>query len=140
MLRRPPRSNLTDTLFPYTTLFLSRPRAAVVPPGRHQHRLPEAPRRQHLGRLGRRGGRSGPGLWRAVALLAGAGRPPHRPDRPGPRPAPAQSRFPPPHRVGLESGGDQPHGPAALPLPVPCLPRRGPAPRPALPAPRPPPP
>src|SRR3546814_20823548 len=25
MIRRPPRSTLTDTLFPYTTLFLSRP-------------------------------------------------------------------------------------------------------------------
>src|SRR3546814_13138078 len=35
MIRRPPRSTLTDTLFPYTTLFRSRPddhRAAV--PGR----------------------------------------------------------------------------------------------------------
>src|SRR3546814_5655671 len=27
MIRRPPRSTLTDTLFPYTTLFRSRPRA-----------------------------------------------------------------------------------------------------------------
>src|SRR3546814_11350917 len=31
MIRRPPRSTRTDTLFPYTTLFLSQgPRAAVV--------------------------------------------------------------------------------------------------------------
>src|SRR3546814_19993929 len=28
MLRRPPRSTRTDTLFPYTTLFRSRPRPA----------------------------------------------------------------------------------------------------------------
>src|SRR3546814_17304169 len=27
MIRRPPRSTLTDTLFPYTTLFRARPRA-----------------------------------------------------------------------------------------------------------------
>src|SRR3546814_14915434 len=30
MIRRPPRSTRTDTLFPYTTLFRSHPRAAVV--------------------------------------------------------------------------------------------------------------
>src|SRR3546814_5973495 len=30
MLRRPPRSTRTDTLFPYTTLFRSRPRLALV--------------------------------------------------------------------------------------------------------------
>src|SRR3546814_7828416 len=30
MIRRPPRSTLTDTLFPYTTLFRS-PRGAVAP-------------------------------------------------------------------------------------------------------------
>src|SRR3546814_3222355 len=28
MIRRPPRSTRTDTLFPYTTLFRSKPRAA----------------------------------------------------------------------------------------------------------------
>src|SRR3546814_8810064 len=35
MIRRPPRSTRTDTLFPYTTLFRSRPipvRARAVPP------------------------------------------------------------------------------------------------------------
>src|SRR3546814_9628124 len=31
MIRRPPRSTRTDTLFPYTTLFRSRGSAAVVP-------------------------------------------------------------------------------------------------------------
>src|SRR3546814_6997047 len=29
MIRRPPRSTRTDTLFPYTTLFRSRPRASL---------------------------------------------------------------------------------------------------------------
>src|SRR3546814_9065470 len=37
MIRRPPRSTLTDTLFPYTTLFLSPPRAA----GGDAHDRPE---------------------------------------------------------------------------------------------------
>src|SRR3546814_2228921 len=42
MIRRPPRSTRTDTLFPYTTLFRSRPR----PPrgralARHRVRAPE---------------------------------------------------------------------------------------------------
>src|SRR3546814_7169826 len=31
MIRRPPRSTRTDTLFPYTTLFRSSSRAAVLP-------------------------------------------------------------------------------------------------------------
>src|SRR3546814_11754825 len=34
MIRRPPRSTLTDTLFPYTTLFRSRPDAASRPAAR----------------------------------------------------------------------------------------------------------
>src|SRR3546814_7827916 len=41
MIRRPPRSTRTDTLFPYTTLFRSPPkrrhRLAQRPPRRHQH-------------------------------------------------------------------------------------------------------
>src|SRR3546814_17458307 len=42
MLRRPPRSTRTDTLFPYTTLFRSFERGAVEPeadrvPGDHLH-------------------------------------------------------------------------------------------------------
>src|SRR3546814_15543631 len=51
MRRRPPRSTRTDTLFPYTTLFRSRPagfalgRLAVLPP---RHVL----ERQHLDPLG----------------------------------------------------------------------------------------
>src|SRR3546814_6740198 len=33
MIRRPPRSTRTDTLFPYTTLFRSRPKAALFHSG-----------------------------------------------------------------------------------------------------------
>src|SRR3546814_6242463 len=33
MIRRPPRSTRTDTLFPYTTLFRSTCRPALAPPG-----------------------------------------------------------------------------------------------------------
>src|SRR3546814_1975563 len=33
MIRRPPRSTRTDTLFPYTTLFRSQPRAACLSSG-----------------------------------------------------------------------------------------------------------
>src|SRR3546814_9044524 len=39
MSRRPPRSTLTDTLFPYTTLFRSNRPANVSGPGRGQVRL-----------------------------------------------------------------------------------------------------
>src|SRR3546814_8617917 len=42
MIRRPPRSTRTDPLFPYTTLFRSRLRAALPPP----HRRPLRPEPQ----------------------------------------------------------------------------------------------
>src|SRR3546814_7989879 len=51
MIRRPPRSTRTDTLFPYTTLFRSRPAATCPMAG---------PVRV---RWSRRSGRSGRGLW-----------------------------------------------------------------------------
>src|SRR3546814_2007770 len=38
MIRRPPRSTRTDTLFPYTTLFRSRPTAASAFRRRGRHR------------------------------------------------------------------------------------------------------
>src|SRR3546814_3727796 len=41
MIRRPPRSTRTDTLFPYTTLFRSRPgssRDGIADPDAQQHR------------------------------------------------------------------------------------------------------
>src|SRR3546814_3158041 len=55
MIRRPPRSTRTDTLFPYTTLFRSPrpPRASRFPPARkyswryRASRLPPDPRNPH---------------------------------------------------------------------------------------------
>src|SRR3546814_21128015 len=42
MIRRPPRSTRTDTLFPYTTLFRSQQRADVQRAARHQQ-IQQAP-------------------------------------------------------------------------------------------------
>src|SRR3546814_10908276 len=43
MIRRPPRSTRTDTLFPYTTLFRSvQPRLIVEREGHHEQRIDEA--------------------------------------------------------------------------------------------------
>src|SRR3546814_16162564 len=39
MIRRPPRSTRTDTLFPYTTLFRSRGTRLALPAGRDHHDL-----------------------------------------------------------------------------------------------------
>src|SRR3546814_7208679 len=39
MIRRPPRSTRTDTLFPYTTLFRSQPRRGVRGDGQCVHRF-----------------------------------------------------------------------------------------------------
>src|SRR3546814_17475723 len=39
MIRRPPRSTRTDTLFPYTTLFRSQGRAEIPQPGQSQGNL-----------------------------------------------------------------------------------------------------
>src|SRR3546814_640302 len=56
MIRRPPRSTRTDTLFPYTTLFRSRNGRA--PRGRHIRPPPRDRRpRRHLRHEGRRGPR-----------------------------------------------------------------------------------
>src|SRR3546814_8685271 len=68
MIRRPPRSTRTDTLFPYTTLFrssipriaahpaqLSRLECAVTLQAAHRHRQPQDPhRRQRAPRRPRR--------------------------------------------------------------------------------------
>src|SRR3546814_5768125 len=61
MIRRPPRSTRTDTLFPYTTLVRSRDRTALRPP-RPSHRESRSParrgyRREPTARRGR--------YWRA---------------------------------------------------------------------------
>src|SRR3546814_6066145 len=52
MIRRPPRSTRTDTLFPYTTLFRSRERPLWSDAQSSRHRTQ---RRWILGRLGRLG-------------------------------------------------------------------------------------
>src|SRR3546814_1094702 len=46
MIRRPPRSTRTDTLFPYTTLFRSDPRPRVRPSPSRASSPARAPRRQ----------------------------------------------------------------------------------------------
>ncbi len=102
--------------------------------GRHQHRLSQGERRQHLGRMGRRERRSRPRLWQAVALVGQAGRRHGRPDPLGARRNPAQPGFAPSHRLGLEPRRSRQDGARALPLPVPVLRRGGAALLPALPA------
>ena len=74
----------------------------------------------------------GPGLWPAVALVAGArtARPSTR--SPSDRDDQAQSGFAPPDRHRLESGRRRQDGAAAVPLPVPVLRRRRQAVVPAL--------
>src|SRR3546814_10727488 len=44
MIRRPPRSTRTDTLFPYTTLFRSSERARAAAVRQHQQRMAAATR------------------------------------------------------------------------------------------------
>src|SRR3546814_13733554 len=72
MRRRPPRSTLTDTLFPYTTLFRS-----LVRPGGHRRRG-RPPRRPPPGGQGQRGvqrpQRHGSLRPRRAARLADRGR------------------------------------------------------------------
>src|SRR3546814_7962895 len=50
MIRRPPRSTRTDTLFPYTTLFRSVGRGHLVVPDRGRRR-PRRSRSLHLGHV-----------------------------------------------------------------------------------------
>ena len=75
------------------------PRAALVPARRYQCALAAGAGRHHLGRMGRRGGRARPGLWQAMALLGGQGRPRDRSDRRRRRSDQEQSQFAPPHRL-----------------------------------------
>src|SRR3546814_2255579 len=75
MIRLPPRSPRTDTLFPYTTLFRSQPAAdrrarlapAAVPAGRALHRRARADRRRD-GRQGSRGHRDSADRRRVLRL------------------------------------------------------------------------
>src|SRR3546814_4186434 len=53
MIRRPPRSTRTDTLFPYTTLFRSEPADSRAHPPADQQPDPVAPERsKHAGQPG----------------------------------------------------------------------------------------
>src|SRR3546814_16345571 len=89
MIRRPPRSTRTDTLFPYTTLFRSRP------PEYGRHGRP--PRRRHRrARCGRRA-------------------PPDRHARRWPLAKPDRTAAAPPRRPPAPAGGRA----AALPPPTP---------------------
>src|SRR3546814_484062 len=57
MIRRPPRTTRTDTLFPYTTLFRSHEQALPDPPGHHQQAGavgPRCPARGETVEVGRR--------------------------------------------------------------------------------------
>src|SRR3546814_11595728 len=74
MIRRPPRSTRTDTLFPYTTLFRSHPA-----PGRRTPLTTARRRRRRHGRSGRRAGwrrpaRRGPRSPRGRPVPGGAAR------------------------------------------------------------------
>src|SRR3546814_13424590 len=108
MIRRPPRSTRTDTLFPYTTLFRS-PAAPPVPHPdlRHPrpvHRRPvRHPRiRQRRGRTGHLAGRTAacgvrPALHRRCGRARHRTPPGHRPvPRPRPHPPPASPTVRPP--------------------------------------------
>src|SRR3546814_1152979 len=56
MIRRPPRSTRTDTLFPYTTLFRSRPRPRLAAPERLHLSHPRDPEGRRSQGLDGRGG------------------------------------------------------------------------------------
>src|SRR3546814_14088290 len=82
MIRRPPRSTRTDTLFPYTTLFRSLPESRVLRSllPSHRDRVPGAPSCHHGAH---RGGLYPSPLWRQAPLTGLAGRPrPHARRRP----------------------------------------------------------
>src|SRR3546814_15245818 len=76
MIRRPPRSTRTDTLFPYTTLFRSRGRVSAATRVAHRERSLRSTRMNqpaalHPGR-GRRPGRALLRLFPAMALVVSA--------------------------------------------------------------------
>src|SRR3546814_4070992 len=122
MIRRPPRSTRTDTLFPYTTLFRSAGAAAGC---RHprSHRHPGAdPALAGLQRLGLAAGlRAAAPVWRLGDRAARrrlwrrrgrGGQCPHRlHGLPAGRPRPSARRGPPPARLAPP----RPPEPAAAP-------------------------
>src|SRR3546814_5860121 len=90
MIRRPPRSTRTDTLFPYTTLFRSRPdqRLASIPPRSHRQAQAQVP-------ACRRGARR---TCSCRVRVGGTGRRPPRP-----RDAPPRSNRSEEHTSELQS-------------------------------------
>src|SRR3546814_5725380 len=76
MIRRPPRSTRTDTLFPYTTLFRSpRPRASGYAPNPIEARVPTLDPTQTAGFLHTR---DTPAVLRSTAPIEGSRREPGR--------------------------------------------------------------
>src|SRR3546814_7307634 len=75
MIRRPPRSTRTDTLFPYTTLFRSSDRLRKARGGLRERHV-EQPATSGVERFQRqrRGGQSGEGVGERVAHDAGGAR------------------------------------------------------------------
>src|SRR3546814_16999813 len=132
MIRRPPRSTRTDTLFPYTTLFRSRaarralrrrplppclPPAARAEPVLHRRRRPRADR---WGAAHGRPAQPAPTLRRRRRSAHRGRLPRHR-------------RLPPPHQPALRAGplarspdGGRPPRPPRRPPPLPRAPTRGP--------------
>ncbi len=100
---------------------LDHSRAALVPAGLEQRCLSAREQGHDLGRVGARGRRTRPGVWRAVALMANAGRRCDRSDCSDPAADPDQSGFAPTHRFGLERQRHPADGSAALPPAVPVL-------------------
>src|SRR5680860_778050 len=82
------------------------------------------PGREHLGRVGRRERRPRPCIRLPVALLAGPGRPAHRPVDERRRGDTSRPRLAPPHRVRVERRRYPRHGSRTVPRAVPVL-RRG---------------
>src|SRR3546814_15038002 len=66
MIRRPPRSTRTDTLFPYTTLFRSSTLVGGIPPGKPETALPAWRDRDGVWRFHRLAA-----LWGPLDLQAG---------------------------------------------------------------------
>src|SRR3546814_10831692 len=91
MIRRPPRSTRTDTLFPYTTLFRSRPAGRPGRPRRRAHAAGQGAGQGH-GRKGQERGEAGEVRRQRAAGGGRAGAPaPGRLEHPS-RVAPRASR------------------------------------------------
>ena len=101
------------------------PRAALVPARLDQRPLSQRAWRHHLGRVGGREGRAWTRLWPPMAVVADAGRAPHRSDYERRRSAEARPQLATSRGQRLERRRARPHGAAALPLPVPVQRRRG---------------